>query len=85
MILQRIRHHSKAFIDVAERFNSVIEKRAGIDIPGAEPRIRISTNEQAKTLFGITIFCPTNQAIEMEQQITEEFMDYYYQNHTPKP
>ncbi len=84
-IMGHIEKLSEEFTEVAHRYNAIIEKRAGIDIPSADPRIRISTNEQAKTLFTVTIFCPVKLAIELEQQITEAFMAEYYSNLAQTP
>ncbi len=67
------------YIDVAPRYNGVIEKRAGIDIPDAEPKIHIhTTNDTAKNVLTITLFCPTQQAVSIEQQVTEDLMNYYH-------
>ncbi|TAA45104.1 MULTISPECIES: mechanosensitive ion channel family protein [Corallincola] len=66
------------FQDVAERYNAMIEKRLGIPISGPHADVRISTNATAKNLFTITLFCPTQEAVRIEQEITEKFMAFWY-------
>ena len=69
---------SVEFIEVAKRYNTYIEKHTGVDFPGAEPRIIISTNEDAKHIITIIIFCPTEKATELEQQITCGVLEQAY-------
>lgn len=77
-ILQRIDTYSESFIDIARRYNALIEKRAGVDIPGAEPRIRVRTTDAGKNEFTVIVFCPTSQAVAMEQRVTRDFMRFLY-------
>ena len=70
-ILAEIDRRSDDFIDIARRYNAFIEKRTGIDIPGPEPRVMISTDELAKYIITVIIFCPTEKASELEQHITQ--------------
>lgn len=77
-ILNRIDGYSENFMDIARRYNAMIEKRAGIDIPGAEPRVRIRTTDAGKNEFSVIVFCPTAQAVEMEQRVTRDFMRFLY-------
>ena len=78
-ILDHIAHISEEFSDIANRFNAAIERRAGIDIASADPNISIATSNLGKNQFIVTIFCPTQQALELEQKVTEKFMGWYYQ------
>lgn len=85
-ILQRIDTYSEEFIDIARRYNAMIEKRAGIDIPGAEPRVRIRTSDAGRNEFTVIIFCPTAQAVELEQRVTRDFMTFLYDSEPfPEP
>ncbi|WP_371186751.1 mechanosensitive ion channel domain-containing protein [Thalassotalea maritima] len=78
-IFERVSDYSKEFMEVGRRYNAVIEKRLGVDLPGEEPHIRITTTETANFIFTITIFCPTEQAVSLEQHITQDYMEYRYQ------
>lgn len=71
--------YCRPFKTVAERYSALIEKRLGITLNGPDASVRIQTNSGAKSLLVVTIFCPTGKAVELEQQITEDFMDYYFQ------
>ncbi|UAA40383.1 mechanosensitive ion channel family protein [Paraneptunicella aestuarii] len=77
--LEKLAHdHCQHFSDVAERYKSVIEKRLDIGLNVIEPSIRITTNEYAKCQTEITIFCPAEEAIKIEQQISSDFMEYWH-------
>lgn len=77
-LISNINDYSEEFIEVARRYNSVIERHAGVDLPGAEPHIHIGTNCTGESVMHITIFCPTEQAAELEQHITSDFMRLVY-------
>ncbi|NVK25030.1 MAG: mechanosensitive ion channel family protein [Gammaproteobacteria bacterium] len=59
------------FNDVAERYNSLIEKRLSVKISGPEPSIKISTTDIGKIRFSFSLFCPTQQAKNIEQKLTQ--------------
>ncbi|AWL11085.1 hypothetical protein HMF8227_00589 [Saliniradius amylolyticus] len=75
---ERAKKHCLHFRDVAIRYNSMIEHRLDVTIPGPDPTIRVTTSELGDTEVTITIFCPTEEAIEIEQKITSDFMAYWY-------
>lgn len=77
-ILEKIRGYSEHFHDVAIRYNSLIEKRLDIKISGPEPRVRITTTVEGFNIFTISLFCPTEEAVEIEQKVTEDFMAFWY-------
>ena len=77
-IIAKITVYSEHFIEVAKRYNAFIEKRSGIDIPDPAPRVFITTSDLAKVIFNFTIFCPTKEAVELEQKIIRDLMEYYY-------
>ncbi|MCB1935927.1 MAG: mechanosensitive ion channel family protein [Nitrosomonas sp.] len=78
-ILHEIDQYSADFIEVARRYNAFIEKRTGIDIPGPEPRIMISTSELSRTIITVIVFCPTEKAAELERHITQGVLEQVYQ------
>lgn len=79
-IAVEIERCSGDFIEVARRYNAFIEKRTGVDVPGPEPRIMISTNELAKCVITVIIFCPTEKAVELELHITHGILEQIYQS-----
>ncbi|ABZ77366.1 MscS Mechanosensitive ion channel [Shewanella halifaxensis HAW-EB4] len=76
---EKIEAHCEDFIEVAKRYNSVIEKHAGVDLPGSEPHIHISSGINGEQFVHIMIFCPTEQAVHLEQLIREDFMIAYHE------
>lgn len=78
-ILDKLREYSEHFHEVAIRYNSLIEKRLDIKISGPEPRVRITTSHEGHTEFTISLFCPTTEAMEIEQKVTEDFMRFWYE------
>lgn len=79
-ILQKANEYCAGFHEVAERYNGLIEKRLGVNISGPEASVRISSNNLAKNIFTITVFCPTPEAVTIEQQLTEDFLNFWYQS-----
>ncbi|MGF1755076.1 mechanosensitive ion channel family protein [Vibrio makurazakiensis] len=76
-LITKIEHHSEEFIDVARRYNGVIEKHAGVDLPGPEPHIHITSAVTGEQLVHYMIFCPTELATHLEQEIRKDFMEAY--------
>ena len=77
---QRIRSLTEPFAEVARRYNHMLELRTGIDIPDAEPSIEFTTNDTAKLVTTMTIFCPTERIVELEKAMVREFFDWYRTN-----
>lgn len=78
-ILTKIHQYSEHFHEVAIRYNSLIEKRLDIRISGPEPRVRITTTPEGFNVFTISLFCPTEEAMDIEQKVTEDFMTFWYE------
>jgi small-conductance mechanosensitive channel len=55
------------FDAVARRYAAVIEKRAGVKLPDVAPTVRIETNAYGIIGFRCALFCPRDQAAEIEQ------------------
>lgn len=83
LLLERIEHHSQPFIDVASRYNSMLEYRMGLDLPCHTPVIQITTSDLAHIVISITIFCPTKEAFSLEQKLMQDFWQLY-QQHKPE-
>lgn len=76
-LLVNINKNCEDFYDVAIRYNQVIERHAGVVLPGADPQILISTTELGDSVLHIRIFCPTERALELEQCIRKNFMNQF--------
>ncbi|WP_438865250.1 mechanosensitive ion channel family protein [Neptunicella sp.] len=75
---ERAIKYCEHFHDVAIRYNQIIEKRLEVRIAGPETTIHISTSNLGDTHTEITIFCPTEQALEIEQKLTADFMQLWF-------
>nr|WP_283104554.1 mechanosensitive ion channel family protein [Shewanella olleyana] len=84
LLHKKIEAHCEDFHEVATRYNYVIEKHAGVDLPGPEPHIHVNSGPAGEQVVHIMIFCPTERATHLEQDIRKDFMEIY---HTafPKP
>ncbi|WP_427977076.1 mechanosensitive ion channel family protein [Agarivorans sp.] len=75
--IQQLRSNAKLychdFEDVALRYNQIIEHKMGIKITGPKPTIEVGTTELGHIKLEVTIFCPTDQTMEIEQKITADF------------
>jgi len=77
-IRQKANEYCQEFIDVATRYNQIIERRLDVIIAGPEPHIHISTTELGDTAVDFTIFCPTEKALEIEQKLTQDFLRLWF-------
>ncbi|BBB29030.1 mechanosensitive ion channel family protein [Neptunomonas japonica] len=77
-LLERATVHCQDFYEVAHRYNSLIEKRLDVTIAGPAPTITIATSDIGKNTASVTIFCPSEQALDIEQKITQDFMELWY-------
>ena len=74
---------TEPFAETARRYNAMLEKRSGIDIPDAHPSIAFSTNDLAKLVTTITVFCPTDRIATLEKEMVREFFDWYRSSRKP--
>nr|WP_272909892.1 mechanosensitive ion channel family protein [Vibrio floridensis] len=77
----KIEEHCHYFSDVAKRYNAMIEKHAGVDLPGAEAHIHISSAPAGEQVVNFMIFCPTEKAVHLESLIRQDFMSLYQSRH----
>ncbi|WP_448211903.1 mechanosensitive ion channel family protein [Colwellia sp. MEBiC06753] len=73
-LLEKAKGYCKGFIDVAERYNSLIQNRLDIKISGPAPSINISTTELGKIAVSFELFCPTHDAVAIQQKLTEDLL-----------
>lgn len=78
LVLEKAEEYCSSFMDVAERYNSSIESKLGKKISGPEASVRLRTTNLGKNEMIVSFFCPTEQALSIEQKITEDFMRSWY-------
>lgn len=78
-LYEKANHYCDDFKDVAFRYNQLIENRLDINITGPEPHIQVATSEIGDTQVIFTIFCPTERAMAIEQQLTGDFMNMWFE------
>ena len=74
---RRIESLTSHFQDTAQRYNKMLEQRTGIDIPDALPSLEFTTNDLAKLVTTITVFCPTEEITTLEKDMIKEFFEWY--------
>ncbi len=57
--------------DVARRYNSLITRRAGIEMPAIGPRTRFSTSPEGRPRVMATAFMPTHEIENIERSVLE--------------
>lgn len=77
-VTEKINELISPFQEVASRYSNLISKRLEIEATSIEPFIDIHTTDQTHQVISITIFCPTEEAHQLEQKITESFMALWY-------
>jgi small-conductance mechanosensitive channel len=75
---EKANNYCADFNDVAVRYNQVIENRLDINIAGPEPHVEVATSTLGDTQVIFTIFCPTEQAMEIENKLTADFMNFWF-------
>lgn len=79
-ILEKANACCQDFKEVAARYNNKIEKQLGKIQSGPEPSVRVSTTDLGRNRFTVTVFCPNHKAIDIEQEIMEDFMNFWYES-----
>ena len=65
--------------EVAERYNAMIKKRAGVDMPPIEPRMRFATSAEGRPRISVTAFVPSRQTETIERTVMSEVLQALYQ------
>lgn len=76
-LLARANLYCEDFIEVAMRYNSIIERKLDATISGPEPEIRFSTTDIGDFKVRIILFCPTELALGLEHKLTADFMEMW--------
>ncbi|BBM03443.1 mechanosensitive ion channel family protein [Microbulbifer sp. GL-2] len=76
---ERLKEHCDSFLDVAERYCKLIESRMGVELSGPDAKVSISTNDLGHDVITATIFCPREEATNIEQLVTEDFYNFWFE------
>lgn len=71
--------YCEEFEELATRYNSIIERKLDAKISGPAPEIHFGTTDLGEFRARFTLFCPTEQALDIEHKLTECFMALWYE------
>lgn len=74
----RAQAHCEYFRDVAERYKGLIERHLEQEFIQIDPDILLETNELAKVVVSVSIFCPTTEAQELQSKISSDWMSLWF-------
>ncbi|NOH73313.1 mechanosensitive ion channel family protein [Vibrio pectenicida] len=78
-LLNKAKEYCASFSDVAQRYSALLEKRLGVNNSiKSEPSVCITTSNLGKNQVAITLFCPTREAVNIEQKLVEDFMAFWH-------
>lgn len=75
IILKTLNEHMEDYKERAQRYNKVIEDKAGLDMQDIEPQVVLETTAEARIRMNVTAFMPTNQAMQIEQATIRAALD----------
>ena len=55
--------------EVARRYNKMIRRRAGVEMPDIDPRVRLMTTNEARVRVAVTAFIPTGETERVEHAV----------------
>lgn len=70
-VLEALRREAESFHDLAERYASMIRQRTGTALPEIVPAVTLGTTDVANITYRVSIFCPRERALDMEQAAAE--------------
>lgn len=76
--IARAQAHCEYYRDVAERYKALIERHLEQEFIEIDPEIEVNTNEFAKIVIRVALFCPTAEAYELEQKISADWMNLWF-------
>ncbi|WP_444922165.1 mechanosensitive ion channel family protein [Microbulbifer sp. CnH-101-G] len=78
-IAERLKEHCESFREVAERYCKLIENRMGVELAGPDAKVCITSNELGHDVITVTVFCPREEATNIEQLVTEDFYNFWFE------
>ncbi|MBU2871922.1 mechanosensitive ion channel family protein [Colwellia sp. E2M01] len=79
ILYEKANSYCDGFRDVAVRYNHLIENRLDVKISGPKPHIQVATSDIGDTQVFFTIFCPTESAMKIEQELTKDFLNLWFE------
>ncbi|MCW8092145.1 mechanosensitive ion channel family protein [Alteromonas sp. ASW11-130] len=76
--IARAQSHCEYFRDVAERYKGLIERNLDVEFISIDPDVMVETNEYAKLIVTVSLFCPTDQAYSLQQKISADWMSLWF-------
>lgn len=64
-------HSMAPHAEVAQRYNALIERRAGIDLIDLTPRIRLQMTNEGRLRLTVSAFLPTREAVSIERRAVD--------------
>lgn len=77
-LVSKANEYCEEFNELAQRYNSIIERKLDASISGPEPEIHFGTSDVGEFRASFIIFCPTEQALDIERKLTKDFMKLWY-------
>ena len=74
----RAQAHCEYFRDVAERYKGLIERHSEQEFIRIDPEVEIKTNELAKVVVKVSLFCPTAEAHELEHKMCSDWLSLWF-------
>ena len=74
----RAQAHCEYFRDVAERYKGLIERHLEQEFIRIDPEVEIKTNELAKVVVKVSLFCPTAEAHELEHKMYSDWLSLWF-------
>lgn len=74
----RAQAHCEYFRDVAERYKGLIERHLEQEFIRIDPEVEIKTNELAKVVVKVNLFCPTVEAHELEHKMCSDWLSLWF-------
>lgn len=71
--------HCQHFRDVADRYKSLIERHMDAEFIDIDPDIAIETNQFAKLIVTVSLFCPIEEAHALQQKISQDWMALWHE------
>ena len=75
---EKAQAHCEYFRDVAERYKGLIERHLEQDFIRIDPEVEIKTNDQAKVVVKVSLFCPTDEAHELEHKMCSDWLSLWF-------
>ena len=76
--IARAKAHCDFYRDVAERYKSLIERHMEVEFIQIDPTIGVQTNELGHIVISVALFCPTDEAHDLQQKISADWMNLWH-------